>query len=171
MLLQSDRIQVRKTCRNFFCQTSEKFLLKLGIYLVKKTLKKNLLRNFLLTGKIQFGQTCRKISCIMAAKGLSNIKSDSKRRNVSKKNFRILFFWTGRMQFWRRGQKLFRKKSKTFQQRVWKFWKIKIFPPKKNLFSKRCSEEVECRCGNPAGSFSANGRKIFTQSPKVNLKK
>ena len=44
MLPQTGNIQFRKPCRKFFCQTSEKFLLKIGIYLDEITLKKNLPR-------------------------------------------------------------------------------------------------------------------------------
>ena len=133
--------------------------------------KKNLPRSFLLTGKIQFGQTCRKLSCKMAAKGLSNMKSDSTRRNISKKSFRKLFFWTGRLQFWRLCQKRFRIKAKTFKQRVWNSQKLETFFPKKFFSQKGSSGELECRFDNPAGSFSSNGRKSFTQNPKVILKK
>ena len=40
MVLRAGRIQFRKPCRNFFCQTSEKFLLKDGIYIDKNYFEK-----------------------------------------------------------------------------------------------------------------------------------
>ena len=42
MLPPTVTIQFRKPCRNFFCQTSENFLLKIGIYFDKNILKKHL---------------------------------------------------------------------------------------------------------------------------------
>ena len=42
MLPPTVTIQFRKPCRNFFCQTSENFLLKIGIYFDKNNLKKHL---------------------------------------------------------------------------------------------------------------------------------
>ena len=65
----------------------------------------------------------------------------------------------------------FSNKVQNFSAKGLENSEIKNLPSEKILLSKRFSEEVECRFDNPAGSFSANGRKIFTQIPKLNLKK
>ena len=74
-----------------------------------------------------------------------------------------MLIWTRRMQFWQPRRKCFDKKPKIFR---WRKWLKKYI-----LFTKKSSKssfgQVECRFDNPAQNLVPEGRKLFTQFPKM----